>query len=402
LGSSLPFVISGRLDFVHALFESVSGWSTGGMTVVNPDTLPHIFLFHRAFMQYCGGLGFVIIIGIVIGGRQVMSMYNTEVHPGGAQPNLRRTSLTIFLIYMSCFALGAALYRVFGMPLFDAICHAMGSLATAGFSVHSSSIGYYDSLPIEIITMLLMLVGSTNFAVLLLLVRRKFRRVAKISEVRFLGCVLLIFIPLSVFSLIAHNDFGFARSLREATFAVISVLSTTGFTTANYALWPPFVVGLIMLLMLLGGATGSTAGGIKLTRAYILVRVTKSNIFRRVSPSHRIRAMRYGTAQGEEPIDGVLVRDTLEFVTVYAAIIFIGTLLITHFEDSSLMDALFEFTAAFGTVGLSNGLTAHASTPTLVVEMVAMLLGRLEIFIVFIGVFSAFDKVRDRITKKSM
>jgi len=401
VGGALPFIISGRLDVVHALFESVSGWSTAGLTVVDVEALPRIFLLHRALMQYLGGLGFIIIFGIVIGGRQMMSMYNAEGHTAGIRTTLRRSSLTIILIYTGCLVVGTALYRFYEMPIFDAICHAMSALSTAGFSTHAASIGYYNSIPIEIITILLMLIGSTNFAVLLLIVRLRFKRVAKISEVRFLGWVLLIFIALTMFSLVAHNEFTLLQGLRHSVFAVFSTLSTTGYHLENYMLWPPFALGLIMLMMILGGAAGSTAGGIKLVRAYILVRVTKSNILRRVSPSHRVSAMRYGTPQGDEPIDNALVRDTLEFVTVYAAVIFIGTLLLAHFNDCTLMEALYEFMSVFSTIGISNGLTARATTPTLIIEMLGMLLGRLEIFIVFIGAYSAFDKIRDRVTKKS-
>jgi len=402
IGGAAPFYISGRLGFVHSLFESVSAWTTAGLSVSQVEALPRIFLFHRAFMQFFGGLGFIIVFGVLIGGRQMMTMYSAEGHPGGIQTNLKRTSGAIILIYSSCLTVGTVLYHVFGMPFFEALCHAMTAISTAGFSTHVQSIGYYNSVGIEIVTIFLMLIGSTNFAVLLLLARRKFRRVSKISEVRFLGWVLLIFVPLTMFSLIAHSEMGLLSGLRHSVFEVVSVLSTTGFHTFNYSALPSFSLGLSLLLMILGGAAGSTAGGIKLIRAYILIRVTKTNFRRRVSPSHRVTIMRYGTPQGEEKIDDALVRDALEFITVYVAIIFIGTLLIAHFEDAALMDALYEFISVFCTVGLTNGLTAVASTPTLIVEMLGMILGRLEIFIVFIGIFAAFDRIRDRITKKSL
>ena len=400
IGGALPFFISGRLSFVHSLFESVSGWSTGGLSVADIDKLPHIFLFHRAFMQFFGGLGFVIIFGILIGGRQMMSMYNAEGHPGGMQTSLRRTSRAIILIYSSCLVIATVLYHLFGMSFFDALCHAMAAISTAGFSTRSGSIAHYNSLPIEIITIVLMLIGSTNFAVLLLVARRKFRRVARVSEVRFLGCVLLIFIPLVTFSLVAHSGLGLTDGLRNAVFAVVSTISTTGFTTSGYIAWPSFAVGLLMLLMILGGAAGSTAGGIKLVRAYILVRVTKTNLISRISPSSRVTTMRYSTPQGEEPITNALVCDVLEFITIYVAVIFAGTLLIAHFERAPLMDSLYEFTSVFCTIGITNGLTATASTPTLIVEMLGMVLGRLEVFIVFIGFFSALRKLRTLIKRK--
>jgi trk system potassium uptake protein TrkH len=396
-----PFVLGGRLDPIYALFESVSGWSTTGLTVADVTDMPRIFLFHRAFMQYCGGLGFIIIIAIALHGRQTASMYNAEGHPDGLMPNLRRMSIAIFFIYTGCLTLGTVVYRLFGMPVFEALCHAMSALSTAGFSTRAGSIGEYNSIPIEIVTVVLMLIGGSNFAWLLLLVERKFKRVAKISEVRFMGGMLAVFIPLMTVSLVARHGKGFWDGLHNAIFCVVTTFSTTGYSLDNYAVWPPAAVGLIMLLMVLGAGTGSTAGGIKLLRAYILARVTKANIVRRLSPSHSVRIMRYTRAQGEAPIDDKLIRDTLEFVSVYAAVLFAGTLLIAFFEGSSttLEAAFFEFNSALGTIGISNGLTARASIGTLIVEMLGMLMGRLEIYILFLGLHTAFDKARRRLLR---
>ncbi|MDR0858511.1 MAG: TrkH family potassium uptake protein [Oscillospiraceae bacterium] len=398
---ALPFILSGRLNVLHALFESVSGWTTTGLTHIPPESLPKIFLFHKAFMQYSGGLGFVILIGIAIGGRQMTGLYNAEGHPEGVMPNLRKTSRAIVLLYTSCLLIGSALYVLFGMPVFDAVCHAMSALSTAGSSTHSESIGYYNSVPIELVSMFLMLIGSVNFAVLLLFIRGKFRRAAKVSELRFLFCVIAVFVPLSLFSLAVHGGYKFLTALREAAFAVVSIVTSTGYSLGDYALWPAFVSGLLILLMILGGGTGSTSGGIKLLRAYILVRVTKTNISKRRLPEQRVLVLRYNRPQGSAPIDEALVHDTLEFITVYIGVLFAGTLLLTHFEDVTLMDALFEFTSALGTTGLSNGLTLRAGAGALIVEMFGMLLGRLEIFTVFIGLYAALGKLRGLRRSKS-
>lgn len=398
---AIPFVASGLLSPLYALFESVSGWSTTGLTVIDIERLPHIFLFHRALMQFGGGLGFIIIIGIVMQGRQMMSIYNAEGHPSGLMPNLRRTSLAIFLVYISALILGTVLYVLFGMTPFDAICHTMSAISTAGFTTRVSGIAAYNSVAIECVTVLLMLIGSTNFAVLLLLARGKLRRVAKISEVRFALAITAIFIPLITFSLAFHGDFEIFDALRHAVFGVVSASSTTGYATVDFGLWPSFAAGLLVPLAIVGGASGSTAGGIKLQRVYIFARVTKNNISRRLSPARRVRVMRYHRTQGYSIIDNSLILDTMEFVACYIAIIAVGTLLLTLTEGCALTDALFEFSSVFVTVGVSNGLTARASAPGLVIEMFGMLLGRLEIFIVFIGMYSAFDKVRDHITHRS-
>ncbi|MDR2420753.1 MAG: TrkH family potassium uptake protein [Oscillospiraceae bacterium] len=398
VAGAVPFALGGRLGFVHALFESVSGWSTTGLSVVDVADTPRIYLFHRAFMQYCGGLGFIIVIAIVLQGRQMMSMYSAEGHPDGLMPNLKRMSVSIFLIYTSCLALGTSLYALFGMSVFEALCHAMSALSTAGFSTRAGSIGEYGSLPIELVTIVLMLIGSSNFAWLLLLVRRKFKRFARISEVRFMFATLAVFVPLVTATLLAQYRKGFLEALRGAVFCVVTMFSTTGYSTDNYSAWPPVAIGLLLVLMVLGAGTGSTAGGIKMLRAYILARITKANISRRLSPSHSVKLMRCVRAQGEMQIDDGLIRDTIEFTAVYGAVLFVGTFLGAFFEGNSatLGEVFFEFTSALGTVGVSNGLTARAANGTLIVEMLGMLMGRLEIFIVLLGLYSVFEKLKKR------
>ena len=391
---AIPFVMGRQMGFWKALFESVSCWTTTGLSISDASEIPHIFLFHRTFMQYCGGLGFIIVIAVVLQGKQLTSMYTAEGHPDGIMPSIRRAALAILSIYMGCLVIGTILFRVFGMTLFDALCHAMSALATAGVSTRTNGLAEYNSLPIEIVTIVLMLIGGSNFAVLMLVAQRRFKRVLKISEVRFMGCAFLVFVPLMMIPLIQRMGMGFFKSLREAVFCVVAMFSTSGYYINDYAAWPPFAMLLIMLLMVLGASTGSTAGGIKMLRAYIVLRVTKENIRRRLSPNHSVRVMHFMRANGEAPITNDLIRDTFEFVTVYFGILVAGTLLITLFESCSLGSAAFEFTAAFGTIGLSSGITAAASTPTLIVLMAGMFMGRLEVYILFIGLHTLYQKMK--------
>ncbi len=394
---ALPFVIAGQLDFVRALFESVSGWTTTGLSVMDVTATPHIFLLHRSFMQYAGGLGFVLMITMLIQGKHSMSLYSAEGHPDMIRPSLRQTSRQIAAVYGGSLVLGTILYRVFGMKVFDAICHTMSALSTAGFTTKAGSIGEFNSLPIEIITILLMLVGASNFAVLVLLAKGKLRSVFRVTETRVMIVLISVFTALSVCRLAA--ELGFLNGLRQAVFGVVTVFTTTGYSLTNYAVWPPFVVGLLILLMIVGGSSGSTAGGIKLSRTYFLLRITRENIRKRLSPANKTAAPTYNGVRGKIPIDGPLIADTFGFIASYMGILILGTLLLTLTADCSIQDALFEFASAFGTVGISNGLT-HAGTnvPTLIVEMVGMTLGRLEIFVVFFGLLSgarwAVGKVR--------
>jgi len=400
LAGAAPFVISGQMSVLHALFESVNGWTTAGFTVADVTALPHIFLFHRSFIQYCGGLGFILVILSLVSSKQAVSLYEAEGHSERLMPSLKHTLRAIVSIYIGFSVLGALLYLLFGMKPFDAVCHTMSALSTAGFTTQPNSIGQYASYPIELITIILMLIGSTNFAVLFLLTKFKFSKIARVSELRFMFILILIFTPLITFSLVSEVGMGFWAGLHQSLFGVVAIFTTTGYhSTMNYAMWPPFAVGLIIVLMVIGGSIGSTAGGIKMLRAYLLVRIAGTNIQKKVSSKRRVTVMYYYGAQGKIPIDDSLILDTCGFVFCYMMLLIIGTLLMTLSEGCSLYDAMFEFTSAFATVGITNGITnASTSARTLIIEMVGMVLGRLEIFIVFIGIHSGFSKIKNQLS----
>ena len=397
---AMPFVIGNQLNFALAIFESISGWTTTGLTVMDVSVAPRIFLFHRAFMQFCGGLGFIIMIAMIVRNKQNMNLYSAEGHPDRLMPSLKKTSQTIFLLYSGFLTIGSMLYHISGMPIFDAICHTMSAISTAGFTTQASSIGQYDNIMIESITIVLMLVGATSFATLWLFVRGRFKELSKVSEMRLMLAMLLIFVPLAAFSLASHSDMSLGKSLMNSLFGIVTTFTTTGYSTMNYALWPPFALGLLMLLMILGGCAGSTAGGIKLLRAYLLIRVCKDGISSRFSPAQRVTVLSYYRAQGKMQIDQNLIKDSTGFVFCYLAVFIAGALLLTLTATCSLFDAMFEFASALGTVGISNGLTsADASIGTLIVLIVGMVLGRLEIYIVFISTATGIKMLKQSLSK---
>ena len=392
---AMPFFLSGQLRLVQSLFESVSGWTTTGLSVMDVTQTSHIFLFYRSFMQYCGGLGFVMMMVMLVSGKRSMDLFNAEGHPDKLMPNLKQTAQTIFEMYIIFLIVGTAAYMVCGMPLFDSLCHAMCSLSTGGFSTRLGSIGEYHSLSIEIVTIVLMLIGTTNFAVLLLLLRGKWRQAAKVSEVRFLFLLLLVFVPLMGLSLSRELGMGFWEGLRHGLFNASSALSTTGYATMPYESWPAFPIGLMILLMLIGGGIGSTAGGLKLTRVYLILRLTGQNIKRKLLPQRCVDTPTYVKAQGKTKIDGELSSDTVAFVGCYLLLFIAGALLLTLTAGCGLEEAMFEFASALGTVGLSIGLTGTATNnATLIVEMLGMILGRLEIFIVLTGAYYGLHEIK--------
>lgn len=396
-----PFLLSEQLTYIQCVFEAVSGWTTTGLSVVDVTRTPHIFLFHRGFMQFCGGLGFVMMMVMFIQGKQSVNLYNAEGHTDRLMPNLAKSARAIFCMYTSFLAVGTGAYMVYGMNPLDSIVHAMCALSTGGFSNQADSIGAYQSFPIEIITIILMVIGTTNFAVLLLLVKRKFKQAWRVSEMRFLALLLVISVPLTAVTLFAKLYMSIGESVRQSLFNVVSALSTSGFSTMSYQDWPVVSVGIMIILMLIGGGIGSTAGGIKLTRVYLMFRFAGDIVKKRVSPSRRVRALYYYRAQGKAPINQNLILDTTGYVFCYFLIFLTGSLLLTLTADCSLMEAMFEFSSSLGTVGLSIGLTGPSTgAATLIVEITGMVLGRLEIFIVLIAFYSGITMVRQRLSER--
>ena len=393
-----PFVLSGHLTVVQSLFEAVSGWTTTGLSVIDVTKAPMTFLFHRSFMQYCGGLGFVLMMIQFITNKQSMDLYSAEGHPDRLMPNLKKTAHAIFFIYNICLVIGSIAYRIAGMTWFDSVCHAMCSLSTGGFSTKLNSIGEYNSLSIEIITIILMIIGTTNFGALLLLARGKLKGFFSVSEVRFMFLMLLIFIPITALSLADGLGISFFEGLRKSAFDLVSAMSTTGYSTMSYAEWPHFAIAVMIFMMIMGGGIGSTAGGIKIVRVYLMARIVLTNIKKKLSPSNDVEAPHYMKAQGKTPIDAALAEDTTSYASMYLIIFFIGSSLITVTADCTLMEAMFDFASALSTVGLSIGITNPATdSGTLIIEMIGMLMGRLEIFIVFIGFSSIVNIIKKKI-----
>jgi trk system potassium uptake protein TrkH len=183
-------------------------------------------------------------------------------------------------------------------------------------------------------------------------------------------------------------------------FNIVSALSTSGFSTMSYAKWPAFSIGMMIVLMIIGGGIGSTAGGLKLTRVYLMLRIMKENIKSRLSSSRTVSNPFFYRAQGKTYIDKSLESDTVGFIFCYMVIYVIGSLLITLSASCSLNDAMFDFASSLGTVGLSIGLTGpNTNNATLLIEMIGMLLGRLEIFIVIIGFRLSIKEVSNYIQK---
>lgn len=383
---ALPLMVGLDLTFTQAAFESTSGWTTTGLSVVDVTETPRIFLFYRSLIQMAGGAGFVVIAVAVLAGPAGAGLTSAEGRPDQLAPHVRRSAGIVLRIYLVYIFLGILALRIAGMDWFDSVNHAFTALATGGFSTQAASIGHYDSAAIEAVVIVLMILGGLNFLTAYTLYRGKFRAVSRNGEVRLEFLLLVVMIPL-VFLLTTttlYESTGVA--VRSAVFEVVSAITGTGFGTVNHAEWNAFGWIVLVVLMTIGGGSGSTAGGLKLQRVYVMYKAIRWEYQRAFMPPHAVNEP--AIWQGEERgfINDTLIRRVALYVFLYLAFLFFGTAVIAA-HGYGLGESLFEYASTLGTVGLSVGITAPDAAETMLwAQMLGMFLGRLEFFAIVIGI----------------
>ncbi|MGM0379306.1 MAG: TrkH family potassium uptake protein [Bacillota bacterium] len=390
--SALPFILSGKLNFTQAIFESVSGWTTTGLSVVDVTKTSKIFLMWRSIMQFFGGAGLAVVMLSSIIGPHGLGLYNAEGRSDKLLPHVKRSTKMIMVIYTSYVVSGTLLYFLADMPFFDAINHSIAAISTGGFSTKANSIGAYNSLAIELITIILMFLGTINFATHYVLLKGKFKQFIKNGEIKFMFILVSILVPITSF-LSLNKFFGsVSKSIRVAFFDLVSALSTTGFSTVSYTKWPGFPFLILILLMLIGGGTGSTAGGIKQYRVYLMIKSIYWNIRDIFEPKNSIKQNYVYRPEGKVYVENDHILGVYNFIGFYMLLYFLGVSVLV-LNGYPLRDSLFEFASSIGTVGLSIGITsASAPASVLWAETFGMLLGRLEIFVLF---FASVQFVKD-------
>ena len=384
---AFPFFLSGNASFIGSLFESISGLTTTGLSILDVEKLPKTLLLYRAMLQYIGGLGFVMMILLFFKGREEAELYEAEGHVDRVKPNIRKTAKTITLMYLSFLVLGSVEYRIAGMTILDSVVHSMCALSTGGFSNRILSIGAYDSLSIEIITSQLMILGTLDFSLLFLLLKGRIRDFFRSTEIKtffslfFIGSVVTVLILLS-------KGYNICSSLRITLFNAISSLSTTGFSTIDYTTLPQGVVFILIVLMVIGGGMGSTSGGIKIERFYIIFKSTLKSIREKISPKGTVIVYKMVKGNDSHIIEEGDKNDAYSYFSLYLFFLICGAIMLSIIEDCPILYALFEYTSSLSTVGLSIGVTNPNTSPiSLVLMMIAMIMGRLEMMVVFKALF---------------
>jgi trk/ktr system potassium uptake protein len=395
---SLPFWFSPYFSgFTDALFESTSGFTTTGATIlVDVEVLPRSLQFWRHFSHWLGGMG-IIMLGIAIlplVGAGGTALYNAQFAGAPSQtlkPRVLETTHALWRVYLSITLAEFLALRWAGMGAFDAICHTFSTLGTGGFSTHTDSIAHYDSLAIETVLVVFMILSSLNFATQYKMwVERNPGSFLRDAEVRFHVSVLGLTTLAVALAVVRASGLCWALALRQALFQVTSIGTTTGFVTADYERWPPFGQMALLVLMYLGGNTGSTAGGFKSFRTVLLFRVVSRAANRLVQP-HRVVAVRVGgRVIPESALLSLLNLVVLALIfNFFASLLLAGCGLDMITSFSAAPACMFSVGPALGSVGPAEN---YAHLPLLAkwVLIVTMLVGRVEFYTALVLLTPAF------------
>ncbi|MDJ0570607.1 MAG: TrkH family potassium uptake protein [Pleurocapsa sp. MO_192.B19] len=381
-----PFMALEGLNFTQAAFESTSGWTTTGLSVVDVEQASRLILLYRSNLELAGGAGLAIITLSAIAGPVGSGLTSAEGRTEQLAPNVRRSAKLVLSIYSAYCVVGTIALVIAGMGWFDAVNHAFAALSTGGFSTRSNSIGYWDSPAVEIVTIILMLLGTLNFVTAYFLLRGKFKTVIRNGEVRLQAVLIPLCILVILFGVGIELYPTVGKSIRVAIFETITALSTTGFSTVGYSDWNSLGWTILIILMLIGGGTGATAGGIKQFRIYALYRALIWEVKSMLLPDNAISEADYWQGEHRKFLSDRQIRTIAMFVFLYFLIFTIGVI-ITAAYGYSIPDSLFEYASSLSTVGLSIGVTSpDAPVGLLWTQIIGMFLGRLEFFTVFIGI----------------
>ncbi|MGC1310240.1 MAG: TrkH family potassium uptake protein [Phormidesmis sp.] len=394
LFGTVPFLTVGDLNFTQAMFESTSGWTTTGLSVVDVTQTSQLILLYRSIMELWGGAGLAIITLSAIAGPVGASLSSAEGRSEQLAPNIRRSAKLVLIIYSGLCAIGIVALRVSGVGWFDAVNHAFAALSTGGFSTRSDSIGYWDSPYVEAVTIVLMLFGGLNFVTIYLLLTGQIKSVIRNGQVR----LQALFIPLAAIAIFFGSAVALyptlSKAIRVSIFEAVTALTTTGFSTVGYGDWSALPWLAMLVLMLIGGGAGSTAGGIKQLRIYILYRALVTDLKAMLLPAGAVSETKIWQGDQDRFVNAEQVRQVALFVFLYLGVFGLGATVMTAY-GYPLQDSLFEYASTLGTVGLSVGVTAaDAPAGVLWAQVIGMFLGRLEFFTVFVGVAYLLRDVR--------
>lgn len=396
LFGALPYMLSGvSKDYAGAFFETMSGFTTTGASVFTDiEAIPKGILFWRALTHWIGGMGIIVLSLAVlpvlgIGGMQLFDAEVPGVTPDKLHPRIANTAKNLWGIYVLLTLILTGLLMLGGLDLFDSLCHSFATMATGGFGTKNDSVASFSPY-LQYVIILFMFLAGINFSLHFFALKGKFKRVIENEELRQYTYLTLTASAVIAVGLIANMNLNTEQAIRDSLFQVVSIITTTGFVSKDYLLWPTFVWIIIFLLMFTGGCAGSTGGGIKIVRIVLLFKNSKLELKRLIHPQALIpvRLNRKSISQG-------IIFNVLAFFLLYIVIFAFGSLLLSiiglDFKSSigAVASCLGNIGPGLGTVGpvLNYGLVPDIGKWLL---SFLMLLGRLELFTVLILFSSSF------------
>lgn len=392
LFGALPYMLCDALpNFIDAFFETISGFTTTGATVLDDiEALPYGLLLWRSLTQWLGGVGIVVLFVAILStsGVSGMQIFKAEM-PGPIsekiRPRISDTAKRIWLIYILLTIVQLFLLMICGLNFFDAINHALTTTATGGFSTYNKSLGHFNSSAVEWITIVFMFLSGINFSLYYYAYQQKsLQSFFKNRVVQFYLGITVVATALIVLDLVRERAYPLGEAIRYSTFHVISVMTTTGFMTTDYELWPNLAICTLLMLMFVGGCAGSTSGGVKVDRWLILLSQAYHELKRGLHP-RMITRLKINRA----PVDDDTIISVAMFFFLYILICLVCTVFVASF-GIDFFSAFAAVAATFGNVGPALGLfgpsESFSSAPQILKILFSflMLLGRLEIYTVLV------------------
>lgn len=394
---ALPYVLDGVLGPVDAFFESMSGFTTTGSTViVDIEAVPKSILFWRALTQWLGGMGIVVLFIAVLpylgaGGKMLFKSESPGPDPRGLSPHIKDTATTLYKIYLGLTALQTTALMLAGLSFYDALSHTLTTLATGGFSSKQASVGAYDSFAVEVIVIVFMGCAGTNFAIFFAMIRGDWKAPFKNTEWRVFVAILLIAMALVAANLMfgtrhapdgtaIEGGYSFTHAVRSAGFQVVSITTTTGYGTDDFDQWPAFSRMLLVVLMFIGGSAGSTGGGMKVVRIIMLAKMAYWSVENTFRPK-TIRAVRIGG----EVVSVEVQRMVYAFLFLYAFWFAAGSLFMSALglpfqtAASAVVTTLNNIGPGLELVGATHDFSVIPGIGKIFLSL-CMALGRLEMF----------------------
>jgi trk system potassium uptake protein TrkH len=388
---SLPFILGGAIpSYTDAFFETISGFTTTGASILTDiESLPHGLLYWRSMTQWLGGMGIIVLSLAILPVLKIgsMQLFSAEV-PGlktdKLHPKIRETAKRLWAIYLVFTLTETLLLKLGGMSFFDAINHTFTTMATGGYSTKNASIAAFDSAYIDYVITIFMVIAGTNFSLAYFGLHGRFRKIFTNDE--FLFYISLLLVSIAIVTAVLHFTAGHEtkEAIRYAAFQVVSIVTTTGYATADFATWGPFLVLVIFILMFTGGSAGSTGGGIKMVRLLLLAKNSRQELRRLIHPNAVIPVRLNHKAVSQNTMYNVLA-----FIVFYFFITGLSSIIISSmgYDLSSSFSAV---AASLGNIGPGLGEVGptmnYAHFPAFGKWFLSflMLLGRLELFTVLV------------------